>query len=245
MPIQNFMNRSAIGKRFAPTAWQSIVFSEFAVSMNSDHRPFPCIFGVQGYRDDQLRYCFQEQFDAERFGEILERFVIESRSFGKNTSLVLFLRPHEIKPLECFRTQFWSMLSELASIDRHPWPKSIPRRLDDRDWEFCFAGEPIFVVCNNPAHVLRQSRRSTGLMLTFQPRWVFDKILGNEKSTSRSFASVRARLEKFDFVAVSPELGAYGQEGVREYKQYFLDESNDSSRCPYVTLPINNQVNPI
>jgi len=31
-------------------------------------------------------------------------------------------------------------------------------------------------------------------MLTFQPRWVFEKILGSEKAAEAAFAEVRKRL---------------------------------------------------
>ena len=74
------------------------------------------------------------------------------------------------------------------ALDKNAWPAEIPEQVDHPMWEFSFAGEPIFVVCSTPAHVMRQSRRASTFMLTFQPRWVFEKILGTEKAASAAFA---------------------------------------------------------
>ena len=97
-------------------------------------------------------------------------------------------------------------------------------------WEFSFAGEPIFVVCSTPAHVMRQSRRASTFMLTFQPRWVFEKILGTEKAASAAFGEVRKRLIPYDGTSPSPLLGRYGKHDGREYQQYFLPDENDHRR---------------
>jgi FPC/CPF motif-containing protein YcgG len=104
-------------------------------------------------------------------------------------------------------------------------------------WEFSFAGEPIFVVCSTPAHVMRQSRRSSAFMMTFQPRWVFDKILGTEKAAAAAFAKVRERLVPFDTTGPSPLLGHYGNPEGREYSQYFLyDDNQIPPECPFHRL---------
>ena len=95
-------------------------------------------------------------------------------------------------------------------------------------------------MCNTPAHVQRASRRSAGLILTFQPRWVFDDLRANPLKAERATAVIRARLEKYDAAPISSALGAYGDPNNREWKQYFLPdvESQNSSlesaqRCPF------------
>ncbi len=102
------------------------------------------------------------------------------------------------------------------------------------------AGEPIFVVCSTPAHVMRQSRRSSTLMLTFQPRWVFEKILGTEKAAAAAFAEVRKRLIPYDSTSPSPLLGRYGNQDGREHQQYFLHDDNQQAMgCPFAKLAQN------
>lgn len=232
------LRRSDISHRYAQGSWQQILFSEFSANLQSRNRPFPCIFGVQGFKTDQLRYIFQEALDLDLISASLKEFIRDSRTFGPNTSLVIFTRPAEIKPIETYREIFWKTLEGLAERDDESWPNHIPTRITDPKWEFCFSGEPIFVVCNTPAHLLRQSRRASCFMLTFQPRWVFDKILKTEESTRNAFSLVRNRIANYDFLSVSPTLGKYGHPDILEYEQYFLDDKNQPQKihCPFHTL---------
>jgi FPC/CPF motif-containing protein YcgG len=232
-----YCRKSEVHANFAVSSWQSVLFSEFEAQMSSEARPFPCIFGVTGYRQDQLRYLFLDPFDIEILGEQLALFVSECRSHGPNTSLVVFTRPGPVQAMDAYDRKLWLTLDQLARIDKSPWPDAVPQQLDDPLWEFSFAGEPIFVVCSTPAHVLRQSRRSSAFMLTFQPRWVFEKILGTEKAAEAAFAEVRRRLIPFDGTSPSPLLGRYGDHEGREYQQYFLYDDNEaSSKCPFMRL---------
>ena len=232
------LRKCEVASSHAVSTWQSVMFSEFEAQMSSEARPFPCIFGVTGYLLDQLRYLFLDPFDVGVLGAQLAQFVAESRSHGPNTSLVVFTRPRPVQTMEAYYRRMWLTLDQLARLDRSPWPETVPEQLDHPMWEFSFAGEPMFVVCSTPAHVSRQSRRSSAFMLTFQPRWVFEKILGTEKAAAAAFAEVRKRLIPYDSTSPSPLLGRYGatSDG-REYQQYFLSDDNDAETgCPFAKL---------
>jgi FPC/CPF motif-containing protein YcgG len=232
-----YLRKGEVGSNHAVSSWQSVMFSEFEAQMSSESRPFPCIFGVTGYRADQLRYLFLDPFEVEVLGTQLEHFVGESRTLGPNTSLVVFTRPRPVQTLGAYYRKMWLTLDQLARLDKSPWPETIPEQVDHPMWEFSFAGEPIFVVCSTPAHVMRQSRRSSAFMLTFQPRWVFEKILGTEKAASAAFAEVRKRLIPYDSTSPSPLLGRYGNNEGREYQQYFLpDDNHAETGCPFAKL---------
>ena len=235
-----YLRKGEVGSNYAVSSWQSVMFSEFEAQMSSESRPFPCIFGVTGYRADQLRYLFLDPFEVEVLGTQLEHFVGESRTLGPNTSLVVFTRPRPVQTLGAYYRKMWLTLDQLARLDKSPWPETIPEQVDHPMWEFSFAGEPIFVVCSTPAHVMRQSRRSSAFMLTFQPRWVFEKILGTEKAASAAFAEVRKRLIPYDSTSPSPLLGRYGNNDGREYQQYFLpDDNHAETGCPFAKLAQN------
>ncbi len=226
--------RAADARTLAPSSWQRVLFSEFEATLTSKERPFPCIYGVAGLKSDQLRFAFPDPLTPETLAPILEGYLEEAPGLGKMTSLVIFGRPGPVQGLDDYKSRFWSLLDGLARLDRQPWPEEIPQDLDTDGWEFCFAGEPIFVVCNSPAHVLRQSRRSTSFMLTFQPRWVFDGIMDDAKpAAARALEEVRSRLADFDALPPSPTLGKYGAPGNREYQQYFLDDENTAPACPF------------
>lgn len=232
--MKDYLSRTQVEQRHAPGSWQAILFQELASTLNSDTRAFPCVFGVAGYRADQLRYLFLDDDDVEGLARNLRAYMAESRSCGPNTSLLVFFRPRPLLPLEAYRAKFWAMLGRLASLDDSEWPADIPAELDNPHWEFCFAGEPVFVVCNTPAHVQRQSRRSSSFMMTFQPRWVFDNILGSPRAREASVSKVRQRLATYDMIPPSEELGAYGDPSNREYKQYFLgDDNRPTTGCPF------------
>jgi FPC/CPF motif-containing protein YcgG len=232
-----YIGKSEVALNFAVSTWQSVMFSEFDAQMSSEARPFPCVFGVAGHRQDQLRYLFLDPLDAEVLGDQLAQFVAESRGYGPNTSLVVFTRPGPVQTIESYHRKFWHLLDQLARLDKSPWPADIPEQIDHPMWEFSFAGEPIFVVCGTPAHVMRQSRRSSTFMMTFQPRWVFEKILGTERAAGAAFAEVRKRLIPYDSTSPSPLLGRYGNHDGREHQQYFLhDENHQALGCPFSRL---------
>ena len=235
-----YLRRSEVASSHAVSTWQSVMFSEFEAQMSSEARPFPCVFGVAGYRQDQLRYLFLDPFDVEVLGAQLALFVAESRSHGPNTSLIVFTRPRPVQTLDAYHRKMWHTLDQLAQLDKSPWPDTIPEQIDHPMWEFSFAGEPIFVVCSTPAHVMRQSRRCSTFTLTFQPRWVFEKILGMEKAATAAFAQVRERLIPYDSTSPSPLLGRYGAADGREYQQYFLtDDNHTETGCPFAKLAHN------
>lgn len=231
-----YFDKQGVIERYPEKSWQRIMFQEFEAALVSKTRLFPCIYGVAGYTGDELRYCFSEDLTAVDIAPALTDFVKNSRSFGKNTSLVAFSRPRPTHNLNHYRDRFWSLLDGLHLEDTKQWPDEIPTELNNANWEFSFAGEPIFVVCNTPAHVMRQSRRSSSFMVTFQPRWVFEGILGNKETAEKSTRKVRERLANYDFIPPSDDLGFYGDPDNREFAQYFLDDANETAKCPFHNL---------
>jgi FPC/CPF motif-containing protein YcgG len=234
--MDDFFDRFEVEQKFPIDAWQRILLADFATTLLSEERPFPCIFGVAGYRANRLRFSFADMLDSPKIAPVLTRYLARARDIGANTSLVILTRPGPVRPLESDRTLFWNFLRDLAALDSHPWFADIPEDLDTPGWKFSFAGELIFVVCNTPAHVSRQSRRSTSFMVTFRPRWVFDDILGTEAAAKSAFDKVRRRLIAYDFVPQSPARGRYGDPSTREFAQYFLDEENEPAACPFRAL---------
>lgn len=235
--MSELLTNSQVTEAFRAPCWQRVIFAEFEATLTSRSRPFPCVFGVAGFKADQLRYAFLDPITPETVAPILRSYLAVARGIGKMTSLAIFGRPGPVQGIEVYRDRFWSLLDGLERIDETPRPADVPRELDTEAWEFCFAGEPIFVVCNTPANVLRQSRRSTSFMITFQPRWVFEGITDSDDPASRrDLATVRTRLENFDAIAPAPFLGQYGAPGNREYQQYFIDDTNTAPACPFRSL---------
>jgi FPC/CPF motif-containing protein YcgG len=235
--MARILNAGEVRAEHGSPSWQHVVFSEFESALTSKSRPFPCVFGVTGLKGDQLRYAFLDPLEPESLAPALGEYLENAREIGRMTSFVVFGRPGPVQGVEAYRDRFWSLLDGLERLDTAPRPASVDRRLDTASWEFCFAGEPVFVVCNTPAHVLRQSRRSTSFMITFQPRWVFEGITDTEEpAVLRALRTVRERLAAYDAIAPSPHLGTYGDTENREYRQYFIDDTNEAPACPFHSL---------
>lgn len=183
-----------------------------------------------------MRFLFHNHIDIPLLFKQLRQYVKNSRNFGNNTSLILFTNIDQRLEIDQYYRIFWDTLKALTENDSQPWPDEIPKATGDPKWEFCFAGEPIFVVCNTPSHVMRYSRHSPRFMITFQPRWVFDNILGSPGQARRAFSKVRRILKKYDVTPLSPDLGIYGDPGILESRQYFLDDVNKTKECPFKYL---------
>lgn len=208
-------------------------------TVESTAAPFPCTFAVSAARKRSLRFAFVDGFDEEAFAPlpgVLAEYLDGHRDLGRDTSfVVLFPEDSGRAGMADYRALFWSILEFLHARDDRPWPADIPRDPDDPHWEFCFHGEPIFVVCNTPAHRARRSRHSPGFVITFQPRWVFEGIGAQTKQGRAARKVIRRRLADYDTVTPSPALGNYGAPDNREWQQYFLADSNVpvDGACPF------------
>jgi FPC/CPF motif-containing protein YcgG/quercetin dioxygenase-like cupin family protein len=235
--MKRYLTVDEVSEHFEPSSWQRVIFAEFEATLLSKSRPFPCVFGVTGIKSRQIRVAFPDPLTPEVLAPILSEYLRDARSCGRMTSLVVFARPGPVADIEWYRARMWSLLDGLERIDTVPRPEAIPRQIDHPAWEFCFGGEPIFVSTATPANVLRQSRRSSTLLAVFQPRWVFDGIVGSDDpAIQRSLKMIRDRIRAFDAVPVFPMLGQYGNSDNREYMQYFLDDSNGPQACPFDEL---------
>ncbi|MCP1181952.1 YqcI/YcgG family protein [Paenibacillus sp. 1781tsa1] len=226
-------------KRLDSHDWRKQEFEHFEKDMTSESPRFPCIFGSMGLSRNELRFSFFDDVDdhsIEELGKALREYVEQARSFGNYTSMVTFFNIGKDLSIHEYQHMFWSILTRLHTIDLKEWPEFIPNEENDPLWEFCFHGEPIFVVCNTPAHEVRRSRRANTYMITFQPRWVFDSIgLGTPKG-DKSKDLVRSLLRQYDAIEPFPHLGIYGNPNNREWLQYFIPDTNEVSataQCPF------------
>jgi FPC/CPF motif-containing protein YcgG len=221
--------------------WGGAALDEFHAQVTNAERPFPCTFGVSALRRGHLRFAFVEDSPGQsEWPELpgqLASYLETYREIAQITSFVTFFRPAvEGLGLDTLEERFWATLQYLHDHDPSPWPDDVPQDPEDPAWEFCFGGHPIFVVCNTPAHDRRQSRWNSAMVITFQPRTVFD---GLDAGTPRGDAArrvIRRRLADYDEVEACPVLGPYGHPGYREWKQYFLPNDNEADsperRCP-------------
>ncbi|MGV4930057.1 YqcI/YcgG family protein [Streptomyces sp. BHT-5-2] len=219
--------------------WEQDAVDRFTRRMLDQDNLFPCVFGVDAVRRETLRYTFVPRDSAvSSLAAAMTEFVTQAPSLGKRTSLVAFFQPEEeAGTYEGYRRRFWQILQDLHNVDTEPWPEGISTDTEDPEWEFCFAGMPMFVVANTPAHERRASRYFESLAITFQPRFVFDDLAEDSAQGKNARKIIRARLSDYDTLPPTPLLGSFGAPGNREWTQYFLDDDNAShaaeGRCPF------------
>ncbi|MFI1012549.1 YqcI/YcgG family protein [Streptomyces sp. NPDC020965] len=220
--------------------WGVTSATELIGKLTSSTTPFPCTFAVSAAKKSSLRFGFIEDLNDQQSWEalpgIIASYLETYQTISRETSLIVIFRPDpETGDVAHYYRKFWDVLQYLHRNDPEPWPADIPESPDDGRWEFSFAGTPIFVVCNTPAHKRRASRSNASFMITFQPRWVFEELDANTARGAAARRVIRKRLRAFDEEEPSPELGSYGDPGNREWRQYYLPDDNvmTPGRCPF------------
>ncbi|WP_101296176.1 YqcI/YcgG family protein [Halegenticoccus soli] len=213
--------------------WAKRRYRAFDETMTGEDAPYPCYFAVSAHRDGDLRYLFSPSETSDdgkaTFAEELATYLDAAPSIADVTALAVFFEPPSASlSAKDYHDRFWDLLDHLHRHDPAPWPESIPTDPSDPKWEFCFAGEPIFLVARAPCYERRHSRYAPhGLEITVQPRWVFDGLGGDTEAGQNARRVIRDRLADYDDVPRHPDIGDYGEPGVREWKQYVLPDTNE------------------
>jgi uncharacterized protein len=220
--------------------WEKKSYLDFRRVMLDNSAPYPCYFAVEAEKKGWARYLFADSANDEkelkRVKVGLEEYLQNYRSISKRTTMIIFFKPlPKNTPAEEYKKQFWNVLKYLHENDSHPWPEDIPADPNHPKWEFCFAGEPMFIVARAPYFNARRSRyNENGLEITIQPRGTLEDITGETPQGKQVRKIIRQRLEKYDFISPHPDIGDYGDPNNLEWKQYILPDTNDESvvRCP-------------
>ncbi|UPW00749.1 YqcI/YcgG family protein [Halorussus gelatinilyticus] len=224
-------------------AWKAERYRAFHRTMTDEEAPFPCYFAVDAHRDGDLRYLFAPSATTETGKSVvadgLARYLDGARGIADITALAAFFEsPDGDLSVADYRERVWDLLAALRRNDPEPWPDDVPADPDDPEWEFCYAGEPMFVVARAPAYDRRHSRHAPhGLELTVQPRWVFDGLGSDTEAGQQARAVIRERLDEYDNVPRHPAIGDYGDPDTREWKQYVLSDDNDET---FEEFPVDN-----
>ncbi|QWC20813.1 YqcI/YcgG family protein [Halorubrum sp. 2020YC2] len=100
------------------------------------------------------------------------------------------------------------MLDFLQKSDPEPWPASVPTDPYHPKWQYCFAGQPVFIVARAPFYEARKSRHTAhGLEITFQPWTNFESLTGLDDKGQEARTLIRRRLSQYDDVDKHPDAG--------------------------------------
>ncbi len=219
--------------------WVRDHWRTFSEGLTGEHEgsPFPCFFGAESVRaGDPLYTVVDSMTDPDalrRLGETLLEYLEVWPDHSDRASLVTFFRPPSEPWTEReYHEALWHVLQFLHVHDPAPWPAEIPTDPDHPEWEFSFAGEPMFPTCRAPFYTDRRSRYCpVGLEITFQPRALFENlnVTAAHPTGEQAREIIRERLDEYDDLPPHPLLGDWGVEGDREWHQYMLPSDDEQA----------------
>ncbi|WP_435348020.1 YqcI/YcgG family protein [Haloarchaeobius sp. HRN-SO-5] len=220
--------------------WAVEHYEEFREAMlgDRDGAPFPCYFGVDSEKKGWALYTFVPRFDDEslaRYAEVVQAYLATQEHHAPRTSLVSFFRNVDGEQSEvAWHDRYWQVLQFMHDHDPEPWPDEFPSDPDHHQFEFCFAGEPLFPTARIPGMDRRRSRHNPyGLEITVQPRSVFDGVAGDTEAGQRAREVIHDRLEDYDEVCPHAHLGDWEDDESHEWKQYVLpNDERHLAECP-------------
>jgi FPC/CPF motif-containing protein YcgG len=230
----------------APAApgWFRDSVERYRATMLDDADPYPCHFGVRGERTGVNRYTYTDgtSDDVGRVAGALVTFAELQRGDPSDVkrTLVVFARTPTSRDRATQFAAFWSFLQSLHAVDPRPWPERVPRDPTDPRWEFCFAGEPWFVIATSPAEALRRSRRiADHPVYFFQVKRIFADLGGETAAGHAAKRLIRRRLVAYDNAPAPTVLGDAAHSSASKWRQYFLppsqpgDDVSGDERCPF------------
>ena len=203
---------------------------------------FPCLFGIKAVKTDTVRVVFASEARAsENLAEGILQYLSAISGSGiklriQRPLLVIFEKD-DFSSLAEEQRYGWSILQSLHESDSSPWPSNIAKEVTDPNWSFCFDNVPLFVNMSFPKHKIMRSRNlGERIVFVINPRENFDFVApGATLSGRRIRARIRARSIDYNKGVETAALGAYGDQGSLEIKQYQLEElgSLSYSNCPF------------
>jgi FPC/CPF motif-containing protein YcgG len=222
--------------------WHLTVFRDVEARLSNPH--FPCVFSLNAFRKQLLKFVFVETSDEDGIQHLadgLKDYVELSKQWEGRLDtayplVVAFsLEAIDARSVEEYQAFGWRVLERLHQLDPAPWPETVSRNPESVSWSMCFDGMPLFCNMSTPAHRSRRSRNlGRHFVFIINPRERFDIFAGDTPRGRSTRTNIRRRINRYDTIPHSQQLGSYGAGGL-EWTQYGLSDDNltPASRCPF------------
>lgn len=204
---------------------------------------FPCIMAKAVMNQG---VCHNVQLSSNQVPELaqamfneLSGFVDSYRANKERLHSCILSFPHdEFQSFEKFESTFWSLLSELRSIDgqHHPYDSRVSSNPDDGNFSFSVKEEAFFILLLHP-NSPRKARQFPVPSIVFNPHQQFEDL--RAKGTfERVRTTIRQRDERYQG-SVNPMLMDFGSEVSEIYQYTGLDYTEKKApaaaagKCPF------------
>ncbi|SFN75802.1 YqcI/YcgG family protein [Xenorhabdus japonica] len=223
--------------------WHHAVFRDIESRLSDVD--FPCVFSKRAFRKNLLKFIFIENFDTsgvQHLGNGIKEYVEISKNWDGdlNTAYPLIVAFSQsvidAQSVDDYHAFGWKVLQNLHYIDSVPWPENVSKDPNSSSWSMCFNGMQLFCNMSSPANQVRRSRNlGKHFILVINPRERFDIVAGDTPAGRRVRFNIRDRIDKYDGLPRSLQLGSYGSNAL-EWQQYGLLEENieNTGKCPFL-----------
>ncbi|PHM38490.1 YqcI/YcgG family protein [Xenorhabdus innexi] len=223
--------------------WHHTVLSD--VGFRLDHIDFPCVFSKRAFKKKLIKFIFVENVEAsgiQHLAEGLKDYVELSKNWNGdlNTAYPLIvafsLEAINAQSVSDYHSFGWEVLQKLHEIDPEPWSEGVSTDPNSPAWCMCFDGMQLFCNMSSPANKFRRSRNlGKHFIMVINPRERFDIVAGNTPDGRKIRTNIRNRIDKYDEIPRSLQLGTYGTEAL-EWQQYGLLDENvkREDKCPFM-----------
>jgi len=203
---------------------------------------FPCLFGRKAVNARTCHIIFASAGNlaadiARGLADYISTIAPIPLKQRVGNPLLVFLETAPDSTLAQQQALAWDVLGQVHARDPQPWPAGMPRDPHDAQWAFCFAGTPLFINMNFPAHQLMRSRNlGKHIAWVVNPRESFDEVASAATdSGQRIRARIRERVGHYNDGVMPDTLGFFGHHDNYEWQQYQLQEpgSLNPARCPF------------
>ncbi|EFE9533697.1 YqcI/YcgG family protein [Escherichia coli] len=218
-----------------------IIHAYTDISNIISRKDFPCLFGKHAWKLGSVLFAFIQSNDIEH--QVVNALV-ELTNRTKNlpqeeriySPLLCVFENSNLSSLEKEQNFAWRILQKIHDSDIAEWPEHIPLNPDSNEWSFCFNGVELFVNISCPNHTKIKSRNlGNNIVFVINPRTHFDIVANlNDPKGIKIRETIRGRSTKYNEGITPIELGFYGSEDNREWKQYALHEPGTPivENCP-------------
>lgn len=184
---------------------------------------FPCFFATSAHKRDELLFAVvSEVDDLPRLEQLMDSVASHINEVDNDQVFVLWVTgesSHSLDGDERIAIRFLQNLSDISNRDTG----RADRALDSSSsWNFRYKEIEQFLNFSTSNHKKRMSRNlGAPLTIVLQEQATFTRL---DASGGNFRDRIRARVEDYDDIPLSPHLGTHGDKP--ELYQYFLGDSN-------------------